>query len=226
MTNTMKFRSALNGFHRADVVEFVESMSTEHQKALRQLEQELEAVKVERDALQEELSRAQKAAADTGAELEEAKLELSILKEQDEALQEQVVSLSEQGAELEQARQAAVSELTEAQQALSEAQSSAQSSEPTLESMELSAYRRAEAAERAAMLRAGRVSDQVGELCEAARARLSDSGDEISALTADLHAGLSRLQEAFAEVQLIFNETQNGFDALNLTENDEELSEQ
>lgn len=216
MTDTMKFRTAINGFHRGDVVAFIESMATEHQEALRQLRREQEQLQSERDALKAELAAAQKAAADANAALEDAALELTVLKEQDEALQEQIISLSEQGAELELARQAAQSELEQTRQALSEQQSDTQEPAQTLESMELSAYRRAEAAERSAMLRAGRLSERVGELCETARTRLADSGDEISALTSDLHDSLSRLQEAFAELNLIFDETQNGFDALEL----------
>ena len=44
------------------------------------------------------------------------------------------------------------------------------------------------------------------------------SGEEIAALAADLSTGLSRLQDAFAEVQVIFDDAQNAFDDMQLPE--------
>ena len=42
--------------------------------------------------------------------------------------------------------------------------------------------------------------------------------EEIAALAADLSTGLSRLQDAFAEVQVIFDDAQNAFDDMQLPE--------
>ena len=41
MSDVSRFRSAINGFNRTDVVNYVESISVEHQKQLRQLQNEL-----------------------------------------------------------------------------------------------------------------------------------------------------------------------------------------
>ena len=38
MSDVSRFRSAINGFNRTDVVNYVESISVEHQKQLRQLQ--------------------------------------------------------------------------------------------------------------------------------------------------------------------------------------------
>ena len=47
---------------------------------------------------------------------------------------------------------------------------------------------------------------------------LQGYGEEIAALAADLSTGLSRLQDAFAEVQVIFDDAQNAFDDMQLPE--------
>ena len=78
-------------------------------------------------------------------------------------------------------------------------------------SHQLTAYRRAEQTERNAAVRARRIYTQLSNLCEDARTRYMDSGEEIAALAADLSTGLSRLQDAFAEVQVIFDDAQNAF---------------
>ena len=63
-----------------------------------------------------------------------------------------------------------------------------------------------------------RIYAQLSNLCEDARTRYMDSGEEIAALAADLSTGLSRLQDAFAEVQVIFDDAQNAFDDMQLPE--------
>ena len=78
--------------------------------------------------------------------------------------------------------------------------------------------RRAEQTERNAAVRARRIYAQLSNLCEDARTRYMDSGEEIAALAADLSTGLSRLQDAFAEVQVIFDDAQNAFDDMQLPE--------
>ena len=57
-----------------------------------------------------------------------------------------------------------------------------------------------------------------------AAARLAEqglTGEEIAALTSDLSTGLSRLQDALADVQVIFDDAQNAFDGMQLPETDD-----
>jgi len=92
---------------------------------------------------------------------------------------------------------------------------------PSVTEQELAAYRRAEQAERNAAVRARRIYAQLSNLCEDARGRYLDSGEEIAALTADLSTGLSRLQDALADVKVIFDDAQNAFDGMQLPETDD-----
>ena len=86
------------------------------------------------------------------------------------------------------------------------------------EQQELAAYRRAEQAERNAAARAKRLRQQLDALCDSARSRYQDTGEELSALAADLSENLSRLQDSVAEIQLIFEQTEDAFDALEVPE--------
>ena len=232
MADISKLRTSLNGFNRSDVVNYIESMSVEHQKQLRQLKDEIQKLTAEKDSAAAELACARQTTSDTLSSLDDVKLELSLLQEQDASLQEQVVSLSQQAAELEEARRAAVLEAEAARQELASLQSGPENAEDTLPETdeietepeeplsitekELEAYRRAEAVERNAISRANRLYEQLTDLCDTSRTRCADSSEEIAALTSDLAAGLARLQEAFADAQLIFDEAQNAFDELEI----------
>lgn len=80
MTEFSKFRTALSGFNRSDVTSYVEALCAEHQKQLRQLQEELaranrslEEETQKRLQLAEELEQAQSAAQTPPEEPEETK---------------------------------------------------------------------------------------------------------------------------------------------------------
>lgn len=194
MADISKFRSALGGFNREDVVNYIESMSLEQQKQLRKLQEENEKLRSEKNALAELLAAANS--------------DLSALREQDAALSEQVELLAQQAAEL------AGQVKAESEKAPEETSEAAEPVDYT--SLELEAYRRAEQTERNAAVRADKIYRQLTALCEHARERYSDAGDEIAALSADLTANLGRLQETLAELRLVFDEAENAFDEMDL----------
>ncbi|MCI5993455.1 MAG: hypothetical protein MRZ24_05420 [Clostridiales bacterium] len=194
MADISKFRSALGGFNREDVVNYIESMSLEQQKQLRKLQEENEKLRSEKNALAELLAAANS--------------DLSTLREQDAALSEQVELLAQQAAEL------AGQVKAESEKAPEETSEAAEPVDYT--SLELEAYRRAEQTERNAAVRADKIYRQLTALCEHARERYSDAGDEIAALSEDLTANLGRLQETLAELRLVFDEAENAFDEMDL----------
>ena len=196
MADISKFRSALGGFNREDVVNYIESMSLEQQKQLRKLQEENEKLRSEKNALAELLAAANS--------------DLSTLREQDAALSEQVELLAQQAAEL------AGQVKAESEKAPEETSEAAEPVDYT--SLELEAYRRAEQTERNAAVRADKIYRQLTALCEHARERYSDAGDEIAALSEDLTANLGRLQETLAELRLVFDEAENAFDEMDLTQ--------
>ena len=202
MSDFSRFRSAFNGFSRTDVVNYIEETSAAHQKAIEQLEGEKQQLMQENDHLLAENARLTTELADLKAAQEK-------LKEEDSALSQQIVTLSQEASELAERAQRAQKELEDLKAA---------QAEPAQETQELAAYRRAEQAERNAMARARKLREQLNLLCEQSKDRYLDAGEEISALSSDLSAGLTRLSETLADIQVIFDDAENAFDELQLPE--------
>lgn len=222
MSDFSKFRTAVSGFNRTDVVNYIESTSIEHQKALRKLTDERDKLAAENARLQVELAGLQK-------RLEQAQADNDALSEQVNTLAQEGSDLAEQLKKSEEARQELLARpvpqpaepeepTPQPEEPETEAAPEEPAQEPSLTEKELTAYRRAEQTERNAAVRARRIYAQLSNLCEDARTRYMDSGEEIAALAADLSTGLSRLQDAFAEVQVIFDDAQNAFDDMQLPE--------
>ena len=201
MSDFSKFRTAVSGFNRTDVVNYIESTSIEHQKALRKLTDERDKLAAENARLQVELAGLQK-------RLEQAQADNDALSGQVNALAQEGSDLAEQLKKSEEARQELlarpVPQPAEPEEPAPQPEEPEKSEEPeaaqepSLTEKELTAYRRAEQTERNAAVRARRIYAQLSNLCEDARTRYMDSGEEIAALAADLSTGLSRLQDAFA----------------------------
>ena len=212
MSDFSRFRSAFNGFSRTDVVNYIEETSAAHQKAI--------------DHLLAKNARLTTELADLKAAQEK-------LKEEDSALSQQIVTLSQEASELAERAQRAQKELEDLKAAQAEPAQETQESAPAepempdgepeadaenLQTQELAAYRRAEQAERNAMARARKLREQLNLLCEQSKDRYLDAGEEISALSSDLSAGLTRLSETLADIQVIFDDAENAFDELQLPE--------
>ena len=226
MSDFSRFRSAFNGFSRTDVVNYIEETSAAHQKEIEQLEGEKQQLMQENDHLLAENARLTTELADLKAAQEK-------LKEEDSALSQQIVTLSQEASELAERAQRAQKELEDLKAAQAEPAQETQESTPAepempdgepeadaenLQTQELAAYRRAEQAERNAMARARKLREQLNLLCEQSKDRYLDAGEEISALSSDLSAGLTRLSETLADIQVIFDDAENAFDELQLPE--------
>ena len=132
MAVTLNFRSALGGFHREDVVHYIEYMQAKHASQVSQLTTEAEELRRQLEA--------------TTAALE--------LRDELEELRAKLEELKDENAELKYQRDVAVAELDKVKT------EQAQTAEKLLETMELDAYRRAEQVERNAKIRAEQIYQQ------------------------------------------------------------------
>ena len=174
MADFSKFRTAVSGFNRTDVVNYIESASMEHQKALRKLTDERDKLAAENAQLQTQLTGLQ--------------ARLIQVQADNDALTEQVNTLAQEGSDLADQLKAARAEAAAQPQPAPEAgpieeepaaeTPEAPAQEPSLTEKELTAYRRAEQTERNAAVRARRIYTQLSNLCEDARSRYLDSGEE------------------------------------------------
>ena len=201
MSDVSRFRSAINGFNRTDVVNYVESISIEHQKQLRQLQNELAQLRAENETLSAEKDTLAGKISELEAELKATKTELAAEQEARKNAEDEALELLERvlAEEMPEDDMESEPELPEA--------------EPD---SELAAYRRAALTEQNAAARARRLQSRVTALCDNARSRYQDTGEEISALSADLATGITRLQDALTELQLIFDQSEEAFEALEL----------
>ena len=195
MADFMKFRTAMGGFNRTDVSNYIETLCAEHRRTTKALQEEHAALTARIETLEAE-------AAASAAALEQANAKLAdtetALASTEGALEEALVMVEEQSA----LRAAAEAEQQEQQQAMD------------YTALELEAYRRAEATERLAQERAGRLRQQLNDLLDNVSARYEQTGLEIEALTEDIRINMKRLQDALSDLELIFDETTGRLDTL------------
>ena len=227
MADFTKFRTSIGGFNRDDVVHYIETASVEHLKELRQVKDANEKLEAEKAALRAELDETKKKLTAANAKLDRMTVE-------DASLQQQVETLAQEAAELaadaearaeEAEKQAAAEALAgvpqppvcEPEDEPDDAEApeevpavSAPERNYTVE--ELEAYRRAEALERNALVRAQRLKEKLSQLCQSAHTRYTDSGEELEALSQDLSSVLSRMQDTIADLQVAFDETEEAFE--------------
>ena len=164
MSDFSKFRTAVSGFNRTDVVNYIESTSIEHQKALRKLTDERDKLAAENARLQVELAGLQK-------RLEQAQADNDALSGQVNALAQEGSDLAEQLKKAEEARQELLirpapqpeepAEPAPQPEEPEESEEPEAAQEPSLTEKELTAYRRAEQTERNAAVRARRIYAQL-----------------------------------------------------------------
>lgn len=198
MAMDRNFRSALGGFNRSDVVNFIEEASINFEKNMRQLKDENEKLRTQVEQLQQEKDRL-----------------AATLAEQAEAGQSETNAPAAE-AEAEPAEQAPRQPVQSAEAAGSDLSKT--------DEKELAAYRRAEAMERGAKKRAAALCRHVNEIVESASARFDESGSEIDALMQDLSISLRRLTDTFAEFKLVFDDTTDAFHKTELLDSDHEAS--
>ena len=204
MADFSKFRSAINGFNRTDVVNYVESISLDYQKQLRQLQAEIEQLHTDNQSL---LQERDVLTAKTGR----LETELRAAEEARQNAETELAALREQ-AEQTPPEPEAETQPDELDAAEPEG---AEMPDP---GEELAAYRRAAQTERNAATRAKRLQARVTALCDNARSRYQDTSEEITALSEDLSVGIVRLQDALSELQQIFDQSEEAFEALELPE--------
>lgn len=170
------FRSALNGFNREDVVQYLEFLNNKHNAQVKQLVSDGEF-------LRQQLEAASKA--DHTRELEELKARCQELERQLSEVQSEKAALEQRCGAL--------------QQALDEAGSR---SLPSQTDRELEAYRRAERAERVARERANLVYVQTGAVLNQASNRVEGAIRQVTGISQQVSSQLDTLQAAISASRL------------------------
>lgn len=188
MAASHSFRSALGGFNREDVVQYIEYSRSRHEAEVAQL-------KSVNQALQEELNALRgNSATDLSAKLSE---------------------LEEQYAAAQQERDALLAQIAQLQEELAANDTPApQTTGRELADKELEAYRRAERAERVARERAQLIYDQANGVLADATVHVDDAAAQIGLLTDQVSAQLTSLQGAVYGSKLALKEAAAALSAI------------
>lgn len=168
MAAPQNFRSALNGFNREDVVHYLEYLNAKHTNELNQ-------IRVEKDALQAELNLLRSRPASAPAASDDT-----------DGLRRQIAQLEQEKADLQAALDQAN---TQKEAALIQVQ---QTTGNTAE--ELEAYRRAERVERIARERAAQVYQQANGVLADASVKVDEVTAQISEMADHVAGQLTTLQ--------------------------------
>ncbi len=192
------FRSALHGFNRTDVVQFIQQQTIEHEKTLRRLREEntrlldeFEAVRAERDAQLESIEALQTA-------LDEAVAEKEALTEG--------LSLAQNAPQAAVTAQAAAA----LDAPMMPAATVAAAAPNDFNELELAAYRRAELTERMAKERAAASSERMRSIFSQADEKLCLTAQDFATLLDTFRNDFEQLQQAVQAAQSVLNESSAG----------------
>lgn len=199
------FRTQLKGFHREDVINFIQQQTQEHERRVRTMQEEIVRLQGELNDARTEAERAH------GAQEAEA-----------ETTQEELAQASERCAELEAENAAAreeIARLTKRCEALEEV---AKQPEPAAEEkpaaeepenykeLELAAYRRAELAERMAKERAAASDEQMKRILALTDERLMHTSQDFQTLLETFTKDFEQLRQVIRSAQALVAESAGG----------------
>lgn len=192
MAQQQTFRNALGGFHREDVVRYIEYLNTQHATEVNQLRSELEYLRAQTaQAVGEE----EKNTAETDELIAQQAARIRELFDLSKQQESQLAELTAQLADVQTLADAAVREKTRLAADLDLALQQQISYKSRIEE-ELEAYRRAERIERLARERAEQMYNQANAVLADATAKVDDAAQFISLISERLTADLSELQSA------------------------------
>lgn len=196
MAEKHPFRSAFNGFHREDVVHYIEYLNSRHNSQIQQLQSELQQ-------LQEKLSKSTSAPrqdpltlqilAKTQAERDEFRTRAEELQARCTELEAQLAKAAEEPAgqeQLEQVRREADERVAAAMEQVADLRRNAD--------RELEAYRRAERTERIARERAEQVYRQANAAISNASSYVQSAADQVGVLADQVLSQLEQLRQTVA----------------------------
>lgn len=200
------FRTQLKGFHREDVINFIQQQTQEHERRVRTMQEEIARLQGELNDARTEAERAH------GAQEAEA-----------ETTQEELAQASERCAELEAENAAAreeIARLTKRCEALEEAAAKqpelAAEEKPAAEEpenykeLELAAYRRAELAERMAKERAAASDEQMKRILALTDERLMHTSQDFQTLLETFTKDFEQLRQVIRSAQALVAESAGG----------------
>ena len=199
------FRTQLKGFHREDVINFIQQQTQEHERRVRTMQEEIARLQGELNDARTEAERAhgaQEAEAETTQEeLAQANERCAELEAENAAAREEIARLTKRCEALEEA----------AKQPEPEAEEKPAAEEPeNYKELELAAYRRAELAERMAKERAAASDEQMKRILALTDERLMHTSQDFQTLLETFTKDFEQLRQVIRSAQALVAESAGG----------------
>ena len=185
MAEQQLFRTAFNGYHREDVVQYIDELNNKHAAEVEQLNNELQYLREQLEALENA-----PAAEETPVVTTEAPVVNEALEAQLSKTQEQLLAQEAENRRLQGLLDAALTRQHEIQM-----------------NVELDTYRRAERVEREARSRANAVYTQANTALNGATAKVDETASQIAELAESTMQQLKQLQLAISGSKQVLRDT-------------------
>lgn len=200
------FRTQLKGFHREDVINFIQQQTQEHERRVRTMQEEIARLQGELNDARAEAERAhgaQEAEAETTQEeLAQASKRCAELEAENAAAREEIARLTKRCEALEEAAE---------KQPEPEAEEKPAAEEPeNYKELELAAYRRAELAERMAKERAAASDEQMKRILALTDERLMHTSQDFQTLLETFTKDFEQLRQVIRSAQALVAESAGG----------------
>lgn len=176
MAAPQNFRSAFNGFHREDVVNYIAYMTNQNETKVNQLNTQIAQLQQEVETLRQQSDDQQ----DTQQQMQELRQELEQTKQQLAQRDEQIRRMEEE------------------QKAQKQTAPEPPKPDMTRVTEELNAYRRAESVERRAREQVNQMFDQASGVLADTSVTLEEAADAIGTLEEQILQSLAQLQDTIA----------------------------
>ncbi len=213
---TENFRSALNGFNRTDVVQFIQRQTVEHEKAMRLLREENARLKQTATEPTEDTGNLRATKEALEAQVEELTQKLNSVYQKYSALmtenEELKKALATAKAELETAKAAETPVPASLDRPIAPPAGMA-TAPGSFDEMELAAYRRAEQTERMARERAAAASERIQGVYRQAESKMSLTANDMTLLMDNLRSNCDQMQALMETARNILAESAEGLKA-------------
>ena len=215
--SAIRFRNALHGFNRDDVVSYIDSTAKQHEAELRQAQEKNLRLQRQLDEANQIIASL-RASEDVQQELDAAKERISRLLQDNEALAEQVNTLEEALANAPkepEVPEVVTQDLTAPIPAIQEVLPVEVAPSKDYTELELAAYRRAELAERVARERAADVYREVNAVFSHATSKMDGGRQDLEQMTRTIQADVNQLMNVLAGIRSAYDEAEVSFNAVN-----------
>lgn len=212
-----RFRAALHGFNREDVVAYIEKTTQQHETELRTLQEKNDTLSRQLAETTEALESARQNSV-SQEDYESAKRRITELLTENQSLGDRIAELedslvkaSEQGSELTDVTE---QDLTAPIPTVNEVLPADVAPSRDYTELELAAYRRAELAERAARERAADVYREISSVFQHGNTKLDTGRQDLEQMTRAIQENVNQLMQVLNSIRSAYHDTELSFEAV------------